>query len=353
MNNHIAMRIAYIVPSLGPLGPVIVVRNLVERMVAHGHECVVFYFDEREDAMAFACETRRISFWRRKDWADYDWVHAHSFRPMVYAAKLRDVRKMTTMHSYLFMEYRYSLGRVLGYLLGRFTMLAANRFDKVVTLSQDAREYYSRWIPKEKLRVCYNGVRIDMPVSPSRQEQYNRDAETVGSFKGASVLVATICELVPIKNLETMVRALSLLPGQYRLLLIGSGASRSRLERMAADMALTSRVLFLGERVEAHRYLSLADVYAMTSLSEGFCLSLVGAAMHGKRIVCADIPGMREKFTADEVTYFQPDSPQGLANAIMSALAHEEKALKAKALAEDRFSSERMYMAYEKEYADV
>jgi len=44
-------RVAYIVPSLAPLGPVIVVRNLVERMVAHGHDCVVFYFDEREKGM--------------------------------------------------------------------------------------------------------------------------------------------------------------------------------------------------------------------------------------------------------------------------------------------------------------
>ena len=61
------LRIAFVVPSLAPLGPVIVVRNLVERMVAHGHECVVFYFDDRENAMEFACETRKISFWKRED----------------------------------------------------------------------------------------------------------------------------------------------------------------------------------------------------------------------------------------------------------------------------------------------
>ena len=344
------MRIAYIVPSLGPLGPVIVVRNLVERMVAHGHECVVYYFDEREGAMTFACETRRISFWHREDMSGFDWVHAHSFRPMVYAARLRNVRKMTTMHSYLFTEYRYSLGKMFGYLLGRYTMFVANDFDKVVTLSLNAQEYYSRWIPKSKLRVCYNGVRIDMPVNTKMQEMFDSDTKLIESFKKQSVLVATISELVPIKNLETMIQAVSILPEQYKLLIIGSGASSARLEQMVDNLSLNSRVLFLGERIEAHRYLSQVDVFAMTSLSEGFCLSLVEAALYGKEIVCADIAGMREKFSDDEVTYFQPDSPQGLVEAIVLAQSHGEKGQKAKTIAEERFSTERMYEAYEKEY---
>lgn len=344
------MRIAYIVPSLGPLGPVIVVRNLVERMVAHGHECVVYYFDERGDSMTFACETYRISFWHRVDLSGFDWVHAHSFRPMVYTARLRNVRKMTTMHSYLFTEYHYSLGKIFGYLLGRFTMFVANSFDKVVTLSQNAREYYSRWIPKAKLRVCYNGVRIDMPVNTETQETLDCDLKLINSFKMQSMLVATISELVPIKNLETMIQAISLLPEQYKLLIIGSGASRARLEQMVISYSLNSRVLFLGERVEAHRYLPQVDIFAMTSLSEGFCLSLVEAALYGKKIVCADIAGMREKFSDDEVTYFQPDSPRGLADAIVLAQAHGEKGQKAKIIAEERFATERMYEAYEKEY---
>lgn len=345
------MRIAYIVPSLSPLGPVIVVRNLVERMVAHGHVCMVYYFDEREDAMEFACETEKISFWKQTDFIGFDWVHAHSFRPMVYASRLRNVRKMTTMHSYLFVEYRYSLGRVLGYLLGRFTMLAVKRFDKVVTLSQDACEYYSRWIPKENLRVCYNGVRTDIPVCASMQEQFDRDVMLIRQFKASSVLTACICELVPIKNLETMIRALALLPEHCKLMLVGSGAMRNKLEQMTADMALSHRVLFLGERLEARRYLPLVDIYAMTSLSEGFCLSLVEAAMYGKKIVCADIVGMKEKFSDDEVTYFNPKSPEELAHAISTAQQHGEKAKLAKAVAEERFSTEKMYEQYQSVYS--
>ena len=342
------MKVAYIIPSLGASGPVIVVRNLVERMVAHGHECVVFYFDERPDAMRFACETRRISIWRRQDFSAFDLVHAHCFRPMLYAARLRNVKKMTTLHSYLFTEYRFSLGKPLGWLLGRFTMRVARKYDKVAVLSEDARAYYSHWIPSEKLRVCYNGVRIDTFLSTdSEQQRFAENQEIISRFKGSSTLIACICGLYPIKNIETMVRALALLPADYKLLLIGSGTSEKQLKRLAAENGLTDRMLFLGRHVEAHRYLPQVDIFAMTSLSEGFCLSLTEAAMYGKKIVCADIAGMREKYSEDAVAFFAPDDFQGLANAIVEVNAQPQKGLRAKETAEQRFTTENMYNAYQ------
>ena len=344
------MRIAYIVPSKAPLGPVIVVRNLVEQMVSHSHECVVFYFDEKPDEMTFACETRKISFWQRVDFSGFDWVHAHAFRPMLYAVRLRNARKITTLHSYLFTEYRFSLGRVFGKLLGNLTMRAVLKFDKVAVLSEDAKYYYSRWIPLEKLRVCYNGIQIDTLPSADVQTRFVEDVERIRRFKGDTTLVACISELVPIKNVDSMIRAMALLPTTFRLLLIGSGESEKTLKQLAEQLRITERVLFLGERTEAHRYLPMIDIFAMTSLSEGFCLSLVEAAMYGKKIVCANIDGMREKFPADAVTFFVPSDSQSLAKAIVEAEKMPEKGLRAKEIAEQRFTAAHMYEAYQKIY---
>ena len=344
------MKVAYIVASLGPVGPVVVVRNLVERMLAHGHECVVFYFDERENAMEFACETRRISFWGHEDFSGFDWVHAHSFRPMVYASRSKGVQKLVTMHSYLFTEYHYSLGRVVGNLFGQYTMSVARKFDKVGVLSEDAKVYYSKWIPEEKLRVCYNGVDINREPSETMKASLAQDWQRVEEFKGDSILIGCICELVKIKNLDVMLQAMTLLPLEYKLLLIGSGADEKKLQEQANRLGISDRVLFLGYRDEAHRLLPLVDIYAMTSRSEGFCMALVEAACYGRKIVCADIPGMREKFSDEEVTYFDVDSPQALAEAIVAAQQHEEKGRKAKAVAQERFSTERMYEQYEGVY---
>ena len=344
------MKVAYIVPSLASLGPVIVVRNLVDQMVAHGHECVVFYFDEKENAMEFACETRRISFWKRTDFRGFDIIHTHCFRPMVYGACIRGVRKVTTIHSYLFTEYRYSLGRLFGWLLGRFTMDVAAGYNRVVVLSEDAKRHYSKWISEEKIRVCYNGVDIERELSDKVSVMQARDRQRIQEFKGKSELIGCICELVKIKNLDTMISALARLPKEYKLLLVGSGADEADLRRSVRQLGLEERVLFLGFREEAHRLLPLVDVYAMTSRSEGFCLALVEAAMYGRKIVCADVAGMREKFSDEEVTFFQPDDVKGLAESIFYANYQNEKGLKAKAVAEERFSTEKMYEQYRLAY---
>ena len=340
------LRIAFVVPSLAPLGPVIVVRNLVERMVAHGHECVVFYFDERKNGMEFACETRRISFWKMTDFSSFDWVHAHCFRPMVYAARVKGGKKLTTIHSYLFTEYKYSLGSCIGWLFGRFTMAVAASYDRVAVLSEDAKRHYRKWIPEEKLRVCYNGVDINREPSVTNKASFAQDWKRVEEFKGDSILIGCICELVKIKNLDVMLQAMALLPLEYKLLLIGSGADGKSLQEQADRLGIRDRVLFLGYRYEAHRLLPLVDIYAMTSRSEGFCLALTEAAMYGKKIVCADIPGMREKYTDTEVTYYNVCSEKELSEAILYAENDEEKAVKAQVKAEKEFTAAKMCERY-------
>lgn len=345
-------RIAFVVPSLAPLGPVIVVRNLVERMVAHGHECVVFYFDERENAMEFACETRRISFWKRTDFRGFDWVHAHCFRPMVYAARVKGVKKVTTIHSYLFAEYRYSLGhfpllgKLLAYILGLFSVRVANQFDRVVTLSQYAKNYYCKWIEEEKIMVCCNSV----DISSTSKVIGMKDKQLIMDFKQDSILLGCICELAEIKNLKTVIHAMAILPNKYRLLIIGDGHDRDILWHEVKENGLSQRILLIGWKKDAHRYLSLIDVFCLASWSEGFPLVLLEAASYGKAIVCSDIGGMRERFSETEVTYFQPDDIKGLAEAICYAGEHREKGMKAKAIAEERFSTERMYEQYEGVY---
>lgn len=284
------------------------------------------------------------------DFSEFDWVHAHCFRPMVYVARVKGVKKVTTIHSYLFTEYKYSLGSCLGWLFGRFTMAVAASYDRVAVLSEDAKLHYSKWIPEEKLRVCYNGVDVGKEPSETIKTSLAQDWQRVEEFKGDSILIGCICELVKIKNLDVMLQAMALLPLEYKLLLIGSGADEKSLHEQADRLGISDRVLFLGYRYEAHRLLPLVDIYAMTSRSEGFCLALVEAAMYGKRIVCADIPGMREKFSEEEVTYFDVDSPQELAEVVLTANEHPEKGERAKAVAEERFSTERMYEQYQMVY---
>ena len=225
-------------------------------------------------------------------------------------------------------------------------MAVTASYDRVAVLSEDAKRHYSKWIPEEKLRVCYNGVDVSKEPSETMKASLTRDRQQVEEFKGDSILIGCICELVKIKNLDVMLQAMALLPLEYKLLLIGSGADEKSLQEQADQLGISDRVLFLGYRDEAHRLLPLVDIYAMTSRSEGFCLALTEAAMYGKRIVCADIPGMREKYTDTEVTYYNVCSEKELFEAILYAENDEEKAVKAQVKAEKEFTAAKMCERY-------
>jgi len=65
------MKIAFILPSLANKGPIIVVRDIVDNLVANPivQDIIIFYFDEKVE-LDFSCKTKRISF---KDKIDFDY----------------------------------------------------------------------------------------------------------------------------------------------------------------------------------------------------------------------------------------------------------------------------------------
>ncbi len=343
------MRIAYIIPSLYRMTPNRVVWQLVKGMTERGHECHVYYFDRlTPDSMAFPCPTTRIRLWARLDLSAFDVVHTHGLRPNVYVWLHRQpasVRTVATIHSYVFEEFRSIYGRLLGTLFGHLFVRTLSRHDRVVTLSRDAIDYYARWIRRACLTCCYNGVEEAVPTVSIPLA----DRQRILAHKGDGILVANACFFDKIKGLDVLIRALALLPASFRLLLIGGGADEPSLRRLAARLC-PGRVLFLGSRRQASRYLSLADVFAQTSWSEGFCLSMAEAALAGVPVVSSDIRGMREKYGADEVTYFPAGDAHALARAIQTAATNKEKAIKACRTVRSRFTVSKMISCYESIY---
>ena len=100
--------------------------------------------------------------------------------------------------------------------------------------------------------------------------------------------------LAPEKNLDLLPRVLAAAAAQgqrWRLVLVGDGPERRRLERRFAGLPVT----FAGSRsarevAEAYR---AADVVIMPSLTETVGLVLLEAAACGARVVAADTPATR------------------------------------------------------------
>ena len=74
------MRIAYILPSLANRGPIIVARDLVNVMITHGHDCVVYYFDDKKE-IDFKCPVIKLRLKNKIPFDEYDVIHSHGIRP--------------------------------------------------------------------------------------------------------------------------------------------------------------------------------------------------------------------------------------------------------------------------------
>lgn len=85
---------------------------------------------------------------------------------------------------------------------------------------------------------------------------------------GAPLLLA-LSRLHPKKGLDTLLRALKLVPGAY-LWIAGDGPLRKQLELIAHDLDLNDRVRFLGWRDDRAALLGAADVCVLPSRYEPF-----------------------------------------------------------------------------------
>jgi glycosyltransferase involved in cell wall biosynthesis len=123
---------------------------------------------------------------------------------------------------------------------------------------------------------------------------------------------------MPYKNVETLVRGAGLLP-EHTLHLLSkiSKDRKSSLEKLASS-ANASVVFHDGVTDQEYRNL-LRTAFALVSASkdEGFGIPLVEAMQIGTPVVVSDLDIFSE-VAGQAGTFFNPDSPEGLAKAIVS-----------------------------------
>lgn len=105
--------------------------------------------------------------------------------------------------------------------------------------------------------------------------------------------------------LEAWQRLCTDLPGDVRLLLLGTGTDAEELQRGITSMQLRGVMWvneFVSEQDTIRRYLSCADVYAFPSRHEGFPVAPIEAMCCGLPVVAAAAPGVSDIFEGGEAS---------------------------------------------------
>lgn len=105
--------------------------------------------------------------------------------------------------------------------------------------------------------------------------------------------------LAPIYNIETLIKAVPLILSESpdtKFIIVGKGTKENDIRKMASDSGVGNNIVFTGwiEHDLLSSYLSSADIYVSTSLSDGTSNSLLEAMACRVAPVVSDIPSNRE-----------------------------------------------------------
>jgi glycosyltransferase involved in cell wall biosynthesis len=193
--------------------------------------------------------------------------------------------------------------------------------------------------PADKIRIIHNGVDLTM-FDP------NSDRSVLAEFGFAEndPVVGIVAGLHPWKDHATLLGAARIVIDRLpdaKFLIIGDGATRPQLETLCANLRITSNVHFTGARHDVARLLTAIDVFALTSTTEAFPISLLEAMACGRPAVCTAVGGVPEVFNDGESGYLvPPKDPQRLASRLLSLLSDPDTARRMGRAGRDRVEAE-------------
>lgn len=109
---------------------------------------------------------------------------------------------------------------------------------------------------------------------------------------GAEPVLVAIGRLVPKKDYPTLLEALYLVRRSVpaRLIILGDGPERGRLESLARKLGIEQHVSMPGFRGNPFAYLAQANLYVLSSISEGMPSAMIEALACGCPVVGTDCP---------------------------------------------------------------
>jgi glycosyltransferase involved in cell wall biosynthesis len=120
------------------------------------------------------------------------------------------------------------------------------------------------------------------------------------------------------KDFVTLARSLAMLDrGSFRALLVGDGPDRAELEAELQHLGLDGAVELLGTREDVAELLAGADVFVLSSTSEGLPISILEAMAAGLPVVASSVGGVPEAVVDGETGLLvPPGDPAALAAAL-------------------------------------
>ena len=232
--------------------------------------------------------------------------------------------------------------------------------DEVFAVSAELRDHFCRetGFPAARMRVIPNGVEIakfDQADPQGVREELGIEAN--------DFVIGMVARLNPTKDLLTLVRAFARLSQttperKPRLVLVGEGQERRKVEQFAAEQNLQRAIILTGTRDDVPRLLRAMDVFVLSSFSEGMSGAVL-EAMGARLPVVATNVGSNSELVSEGETGFlvEPRDETTMAERLARLMANRELARQlgeaGRRRLEQSYGIETMVQRYEELYLSL
>jgi glycosyltransferase involved in cell wall biosynthesis len=155
--------------------------------------------------------------------------------------------------------------------------------------------------PRGRVHRVANGIRTGAFAGRSAPDALPRVVKREGEL-----WVGTLAGLRSVKNLPRLVRAFAGMPEAWRLVIVGEGPERAAIMAQAEALGMAHRVHLPGHFGDPAKAVGLFDLFALSSDSEQFPISVVEAMAGGLAVVSPDVGDVKAMVAGENAPFITP-----------------------------------------------
>lgn len=254
-------------------------------------------------------------FWIRRYLPTYDVVHVHLF-PSLYWVGIASLFLNKKPHL-VFTEHSTSNRRRSSSLFKIIDPYIYRKYDALIAISEGVRNNLASHlrVPLDTIQVIYNGIH----TNTFKIAQGYTKAELTN--KENTQIIIQVSNFSKQKDQETLIRAVSLLPDEVHLLLVGGGRLINEKKDLARALKVDHRVHFLGYRSDIPQLLKSSDICVLSSHYEGFGIAIVEGMAAGLPCIGSNVDGLSQ-IIGDAGIVYEPENHLELKNHIKKLLSN-------------------------------
>ena len=221
-------------------------------------------------------------------------IHAHDVRASI-AAKLASVNLDIPVISHIHVEYDWLKTRSILRTIDRFFR---NKYDLTLACSEKVKEFYCKHNSK-----CDGSKVVALPNSFNFSEfnkihiTCNMDFKVINSIPVEPYVFGYIGRLIDVKGIDLLIETFDLFHKEYTnsiLVIVGEGIERENLVNLSSKYNLSTKIYFMGYRVDVYNWLNIFDSFILPSKREGLPITILEAMAMKKIVISTNIGGIPE-----------------------------------------------------------